>query len=100
VKRRNHIPEQGVRKVAEGQKLLAEGRSVDWLGSCTAASDTTVTITRRPLGGTAKKNFLQRLTSSAVGCLSQGRDEYDDDHDDDGQEQEGPPRLEVGITVR
>jgi transposase len=29
VKRRHHTPEQVVRKVAEGQKLLAEGKSVD-----------------------------------------------------------------------
>jgi len=29
VKRRQHTPEQVVRKVAEGQKLLAEGKSVD-----------------------------------------------------------------------
>jgi hypothetical protein len=29
VKRPHHIPEQVVRKVAEGQKLLAEGKSVD-----------------------------------------------------------------------
>jgi putative transposase len=29
VKQRHHTPEQIVRKVAEGQKLLAEGRSVD-----------------------------------------------------------------------
>jgi putative transposase len=29
VKRSHHTPEQVVRKVAEGQKLLAEGKSVD-----------------------------------------------------------------------
>ena len=29
MKRRHHTPEQVVRKVAEGQKLLAEGKSVD-----------------------------------------------------------------------
>lgn len=29
MKRRQHTPEQVVRKVAEGQKLLAEGKSVD-----------------------------------------------------------------------
>jgi transposase len=31
VKQRHHTPEQIVRKVAEGQKLLAEGKSIDEL---------------------------------------------------------------------
>ncbi len=29
MKRRHHSPEQAVRKVTEGQKMLAEGKTVD-----------------------------------------------------------------------